>query len=144
MPFASSVVQNTGMVGFTALIAAIALQPSTETYTPARHTQFIRTSFASSEKAMNDYAGKKSTKAATAAKLGKAMGENRRYQVSLNFYMQQMDKKEGTTVLRTIQWAGTYDAYLTSQILGLEGDGQSREFAKILGNKLRQWASAKK
>lgn len=132
------------MVGITAAIAAIALQQSTDSYSPARHNQFIRTSFASCEKVVSAFAGKKATKAETASKLGKAMGENRRYQVSLNFYMQQMDKKEGTTVLRTIQWAGTYDAFLTSQILGLEGDGQSREFAKILGNKLRQWASAKK
>jgi len=133
----------TFMIGMVSCVAVFVLQAGNEPYSPDRHRSTIKSSFTSAEAAMKSFAAKKATRDETAAKLGKLMGTSRRLQTSLNFWMQQGQKVDGQKAIRVIQLSGTFDAYISSSILGLEGDATSREFGKVLSRRLSQWLGVK-
>jgi len=131
------------MLGMLSCMAVLTFQSSTEPYTIARHTATLRGSFQTAESAMKSFAAKQKTKQETASALGKLMGTSRRLQTSLNFWMQQGQKVDGQQAIRIIQLSGTFDAYVSSTILGLEGDATSREFGKVLARRLGGWFAGK-
>lgn len=132
------------MIALLCCSVVLALPVQTEAYSPDRHFAALKESYAKCEAALQSLAAKRTTKANAARTLGEALGSNRRWQSSLTFWIQQRgSSNEGSKTLRLVQATGSFDAYVASTILGLEGDAPSREFGKVLARRLGQFLGRK-
>ncbi|MBS1708557.1 MAG: hypothetical protein JSS65_07520 [Armatimonadetes bacterium] len=96
----------------------------------------ISKSFAVAEQAMGkveDGTGKTSQAAVV---LGRLLGESRNAATQISSAL--VDQRTSSEAVRLVEWNGTFEAYLSASILGLDGDESSLTLSRILGARLRR------
>ena len=96
----------------------------------------IRVGFATAEQAMSqvEEGTAKPTKVATL--LGQLLGESRLRTGEVSEAI--IDPRVKGDGMRLVTWSGTYEAYLSAAVLGLDGDDNSLALSRILGARLKR------
>jgi|GEM_PF-3442018 len=117
--------------------ALVGIQPAT--YDPARHKAFLEREFTATRESVRNLETKKLDNLETkkldlrtvVTRLGKSLGDSRRLQPGLTGWMQSQ-KGQATQAMKLIQLQGLFEAYLSSQVLAIDGDSNSKTLAKAL------------
>jgi hypothetical protein len=100
-------------------------------YDPGRHAGFLDQRFTLIRETIRKLDAKKIEVKVAVERLGKTLGECRRLQPQITEYMNKQSGNS-TRVLRLIQAQGLFEAYLSSEILALDGDAESKSLGKVL------------
>lgn len=118
------------MIASLVCYAVVAIvQPAT--YDPARHRAFLEREFVAARDAVRSLETKKLDLRTVVTRLGKSLGESRRLQPGLTGWMQSQ-KGQATQAMKLIQLQGLFEAYVSSQVLAIDGDANSKTLAKAL------------
>ncbi|HRF59703.1 MAG TPA: hypothetical protein PLH94_07295 [Fimbriimonadaceae bacterium] len=109
--------------------ALVGIQPAT--YDPARHKAFLEREFTATRESVRNLETKKLDLRTVVTRLGKSLGDSRRLQPGLTGWMQSQ-KGQATQAMKLIQLQGLFEAYLSSQVLAIDGDSNSKTLAKAL------------
>ena len=109
--------------------ALVGIQPAT--YDPARHKAFLEREFTATRESVRNLETKKLDLRTVVTRLGKSLGDSRRLQPGLTGWMQSQ-KGQATQAIKLIQLQGLFEAYLSSQVLAIDGDSNSKTLAKAL------------
>ena len=71
-----------------------------------------------------------------AVRLGSRLGESRLRAPQVSAAL--LDPRAKSDGMRLVEWSGTYEAYLSAAVMGLDGDDASLSLSRILGARLRR------
>lgn len=122
------------MLGFVcAYVMLIPCSPIQEKdFSPAKQASFLVERFEESKQLFQKIETKKTEIRPAVLKLGKFLGEVRATQGALNQALKNPKAGEKTRNLMLVRCQGLLEAYLSSLILTLDGDTESRMMAKTL------------
>lgn len=117
------------MVASLACFGAILLNQTA--YDPARHISFLEQRFTLVRETIRKLDTKKIEPKTAIDRFGKTLGECRKLQPQITAYMSKQTG-QGTRVMKLIQAQGLFEAYISSEILALDGDADSKSLVKVL------------
>lgn len=113
-------------------------QAGANAYDPGQHLTFIERRAKDIRRCLGQVADKSLTPGKAVAELGKWIGDSRRHQTGLTFWIQRGEKVDSRVAMRLIHLAGLLDACLGAAVTGLDGDPSSLQLAQQLLLKLDQ------
>lgn len=117
------------------LLCLGAILTSQTSYEPGKHAAFLEQRFESTRNTIRNLETKKIEMRVAVERLGATLGECRRLQSGLTEWMQKQTG-QNTRAIRLIQTHGLFEAYLTSEILAIDGDAESKSLVKVLEMRL--------
>lgn len=125
---------NRGMVSAILCYGVMVLSQAAP-YDPGRHAGFLEQRFTLIRETIRKLDAKKIELKVAVERFGKTLGECRRLQPQITDYMNKQSGSS-TRVLRLVQTQGLFEAYLSSEILALDGDAESKSLVKVLEARL--------
>lgn len=123
-------------LAITASMSWVSLAAPT-TYEPGLHVAFLNNRFAEVQQTVEQLQDGELGARPALQRLGKTLGESRTLQQRLSSYMAGAKAGEdGTLTLRLIQAQGLFEAYLTAEILAIEGDEDAKTLSDSLESRL--------
>lgn len=122
------------MLGFVCAIVMLVPGPPTQAgeFSSAKHAAFLVDRFEESKQLFQRIETRKTELRPAVLKLGKTLGEVRASQGALNQALKSPKAGEKTRNLMLVRCQGLLEAYLSSLILTLDGDKESRMLGKTL------------
>lgn len=75
--------------------------------------------------------------------MGMYLGEDRRDQASLTGFLRTAKGEQATEALKIVRLSGLWQAYLSSAVLALDGDPESKDLRDVLDRRLTRLLSHK-
>lgn len=113
----------------TALAGGDAYAPDQHLATITRRFEEVKPKIASSE----DGAVAKGT---LGRLLGQYLGEDRRQQAALSAYLRAAKGEQASSVLKLVRVSALWQAYLSSAVLALDGDAESKDLRDVLERRI--------
>lgn len=121
------------------VIAALAIwQQTGATWDPGKHAALLDAQFTTVEQTVRNLETKRIDAKTAVGRLGEVLGESRKAQDRLNQGIRGSLGTKSTLVLRIVQAQGVFDAYVSSRILALDGDADSKDLARVLQLRLQK------
>lgn len=123
--------------------AILATAMAADTYSPDQHLatiakrlEEVRTKLVATEDGA-------ASKGSVGRLMGQYIGEDRREQAALSSFLRNAKGEQAGLALRVVRVSGMWQAYLSSAVLALDGDPESRDLRDVLDRRLTKLLSSK-